>query len=58
MTDAVDPRSSNAQDLAPCPRCGGELTEPISGDVHCYRECTGCGTRFELDDPELMKAPT
>lgn len=37
----------------PCPRCGGNLTEPVSGDVHCYRECTSCGTRFEMDDPEL-----
>jgi transcription elongation factor Elf1 len=36
-----------------CPRCGGSLSEPISGEVHCYVECGACGHRFELDDPEL-----
>ena len=39
----------------PCPRCGEQLSEPISGDVHCYVECSRCGARFELDDPELSR---
>ncbi len=39
-----------------CPRCGGRLGEPVSGDVHCYVECTECGARFELDDPALARA--
>ena len=38
-----------------CPRCRGQLSEPASGDVHCYVECLGCGERFELDDPELVQ---
>ncbi len=38
---------------AACPACGGPLSPPISGDVHCYVECTVCHARFELDDPEL-----
>ncbi len=36
-----------------CPRCGYPLGPPVSGDVHCYVECTQCRSRFELDDPEL-----
>jgi uncharacterized protein (DUF983 family) len=36
-----------------CPACGGRLTEPISGDVHCYVECTVCGERFDLKDPRI-----
>ncbi len=38
-----------------CPRCRGRLSEPTSGDVHCYVECLDCGERFELDDPELVR---
>jgi transcription elongation factor Elf1 len=36
-----------------CPLCGGELTEPTSGDVHCYVQCRSCGEQFEMDDPRL-----
>jgi hypothetical protein len=36
-----------------CPECGGELSEPISGDVHCYVECRRCHARFELSDPRI-----
>jgi hypothetical protein len=36
-----------------CPICGGRLSEPISGDVHCYVECTACGERFDLKDPRI-----
>jgi len=38
---------------SPCPNCGGRLGEPISGDVHCYVECTACGERFDLKDPRV-----
>ncbi len=38
---------------SPCPECGGPLSEPISGDVHCYVECTHCGARFDLKDPRI-----
>jgi hypothetical protein len=40
-----------------CPVCGGRLGEPVSGDVHCYVECTQCRRRFELDDPDLVARP-
>ena len=40
----------------PCPNCGGRLSEPISGDVHCYLECTACGERFDLKDPRIAPA--
>ena len=36
-----------------CPECGGALSEPISGSVHCFRKCVRCGEEFELDDPRL-----
>jgi len=36
-----------------CPECRGRLSEPVSGPVHCYRECERCGARFQLDDPRL-----
>ena len=39
-----------------CPTCGGALSPPVSGDVHCYVECTQCHARFELDDPALAPA--
>jgi DNA-directed RNA polymerase subunit RPC12/RpoP len=42
---------------ADCPRCGGRLSEPISGDLHCYVECSRCGEKFELDEPELAASP-
>ncbi len=46
--------SSVSSALRPdCPNCGGRLGPPVSGEVHCYVECTRCRTRFELDDPEL-----
>ncbi len=40
-----------------CPLCGGRLTEPVSGDVHCYVDCEDCAERFELDDPRLAGTP-
>jgi hypothetical protein len=36
-----------------CPDCGGPLTGPISGDVHCFRRCLDCGAEFELSDGRL-----
>ncbi len=36
-----------------CPDCGGDLSEPIAGDVHCFRRCLDCGAEFELSDPRL-----
>jgi hypothetical protein len=44
---------SGSRPRAPCPDCGGRLTDPISGDVHCYVECTACGRRFDLKDPRI-----
>lgn len=41
---------------ADCPECGGHLSEPISGSVHCYRKCGKCGEEFQLDDPRLVPA--
>jgi uncharacterized protein (DUF983 family) len=38
---------------AVCPVCGGALSEPISGAVHCYRQCEACGEEYQLDDPRL-----
>jgi len=38
---------------ANCPECGGRLSEPVSGSVHCYRKCAKCGEEFQLDDPRL-----
>ncbi len=38
---------------SPCPECGGTLSEPVSGDVHCYVECMRCGVRFDLKDPRI-----
>ncbi|MGA9839062.1 MAG: hypothetical protein WBE40_07960 [Thermoplasmata archaeon] len=42
--------------MAACPRCGGALGPPVSGNVHCYVECGACGARFELDDPDLVES--
>ena len=50
MTRAEEPARGHA---TACPACGGALSPPISGAVHCYVECTVCHARFELDDPEL-----
>jgi transcription elongation factor Elf1 len=36
-----------------CPDCGGLLSEPVSGDVHCYVHCMSCGHRFDLNDPRV-----
>ena len=36
-----------------CPECGRRLSDPISGSVHCYRRCEGCGEEFPLDDPRV-----
>ncbi|MGP8075813.1 MAG: hypothetical protein ACLP8Y_03635 [Thermoplasmata archaeon] len=36
-----------------CPDCGGKLSEPVSGAVHCYRKCEKCGEEFQLDDPRM-----
>jgi len=36
-----------------CPECGGQLGEPVSGDVHCYVECEGCGQRYDLKDARI-----
>jgi rubredoxin len=38
---------------ATCPDCGGSLSEPVSGDVHCYVLCSSCGHRFDLSDPRV-----
>jgi len=38
---------------ADCPDCGGRLSEPVSGAVHCFRKCETCGEEFQLDDPRL-----
>ena len=37
-----------------CPECGGPLSEPVSGSVHCYRKCSRCGEEYQLDDPRLF----
>ena len=29
------------------------MSEPLSGDVHCYVECSACGERFDLKDPRI-----
>lgn len=42
-----------AESTDSCPECGGPLGEPVSGDVHCYRECEKCGERFDPRDPRL-----
>jgi hypothetical protein len=39
--------------IVPCPDCDGPLSEPISGDVHCYLQCLQCGHRFDLKDPRI-----
>jgi hypothetical protein len=39
-----------------CPDCGGRLSEPISGEVHCYVECRSCGNRFDLKDGRIVLA--
>ena len=39
-----------------CPGCGGVLTEPLGGNVHCFVRCTACGAEYELDDPRLAGA--
>ncbi|MGC2359118.1 MAG: hypothetical protein WA691_02285 [Thermoplasmata archaeon] len=53
MVPSETPLRSPSAPTTPCPSCGGRLSAPVSGDVHCYVECTECRTRFELDDPEL-----
>jgi len=45
--------TETARRVVPCPDCGGALSEPISGDVHCYVECADCGHRFDLKDPRV-----
>ena len=45
--------SPPAEPPSDCPECGGKLSEPISGDVHCYRKCTKCAEEFQLDDPRI-----
>jgi hypothetical protein len=37
-----------------CPECHGTLSEPVSGDLHCYVYCLACGAEFTLDDPRLI----
>ncbi len=39
-----------------CPECGGRLSEPVSGDVHCVVICLNCGERFDLKDPAIDPA--
>lgn len=36
-----------------CPDCGGRLSEPVSGAVHCYVECADCGARFDPKDGRI-----
>ncbi len=57
MSEANGPIVPGSADPARgrCPDCGGELSEPVSGDVHCHVVCRACGAKFELDDPRLSR---
>lgn len=48
-----DSTTEKAAPHGTCPECGGRLSEPVSGDVHCYVECTACGERFDPKDPRI-----
>lgn len=52
--DATKPRSGGM--ARACPKCGGGLSEPVSGQVHCFVYCLTCQSEFQLDDPRLERA--